>query len=321
MATNVDTYRAAQNNENLTAGGGGTPPLEKDWEKSELGAAHRYDSTHPLRPEAGYHLDDTTDPDHALQRIRTAGSLSISPELFEKMYLSPQNRVAGELRKTFGNPTPLALSGFLLSLSPLSCILMGWRGAGGLGASNVGVYVGFGGVLMIIGSVGEWIVGNTFPFVVFGTFGAFWIAFASTLTPYYNATGAFVTDEYPTGAENPEFLASFAFLHLFMGLLCLIYTVCSLRTNLVFFGIFVTLTAGFGCLAGAYWNNALGATGAGMACQKAAGALTFISDLLGWWIFFAILLASLDFPFQLPVGDLSRFIKGASEKAKEKEKV
>lgn len=32
---------------------------------------------------------------------------------------------------------------------------MGWRGAGGLGASNVGVYVGFGGVLMIIGSVGE----------------------------------------------------------------------------------------------------------------------------------------------------------------------
>ncbi|KAI7656341.1 hypothetical protein KC318_g11475, partial [Hortaea werneckii] len=66
MATNVDTYRAAQNNENLTAGGGGTPPLEKDWEKSELGAAHRYNSTQPLRSEAGYHLDDTTDPDHAL---------------------------------------------------------------------------------------------------------------------------------------------------------------------------------------------------------------------------------------------------------------
>ena len=24
---------------------------------------------------------------------------------------------------------------------------------------------------MILGSIGEWIVGNTFPFVVFGTFG------------------------------------------------------------------------------------------------------------------------------------------------------
>jgi hypothetical protein len=47
------------------------------------------------------------DPANALNRIRTTGSLSISPELFEKIYLSPQNKVAGDLRKTFGNPTPL----------------------------------------------------------------------------------------------------------------------------------------------------------------------------------------------------------------------
>ena len=32
-------------------------------------------------------------------------------------------------------------------------------------------YFFFGGLLMILGSIGEWIVGNTFPFVVFGTFG------------------------------------------------------------------------------------------------------------------------------------------------------
>ena len=42
-----------------------------------------------------------------LDRIRTAGSVSISPELFEKLYLSPENRVKGDLRKTFGNPTPM----------------------------------------------------------------------------------------------------------------------------------------------------------------------------------------------------------------------
>lgn len=34
-----------------------------------------------------------------------------------------------------------------------------------------GVFLAFGGLLMILGSIGEWIVGNTFPFVVFGTFG------------------------------------------------------------------------------------------------------------------------------------------------------
>jgi hypothetical protein len=46
-------------------------------------------------------------PSEGLRRIQTAGSISISPELFEKIYLSPQNRVKGELRKTVGNPTPL----------------------------------------------------------------------------------------------------------------------------------------------------------------------------------------------------------------------
>lgn len=47
------------------------------------------------------------DTENALRKIRTTGSLSISPELFEKIYLSPQNKVSGDLRKTFGNPTPL----------------------------------------------------------------------------------------------------------------------------------------------------------------------------------------------------------------------
>lgn len=57
--------------------------------------------------QGGEHLDSSMDPDLALKQIRTTGSLSISPELFEKIYLSPQNRVSGELRKTFGNPTPV----------------------------------------------------------------------------------------------------------------------------------------------------------------------------------------------------------------------
>ncbi|KAF2774475.1 hypothetical protein EJ03DRAFT_340597 [Teratosphaeria nubilosa] len=259
------------------------------------------------------------DSDDALKRIRTTGSLSISPELFEKIYLSPQNKVAGELRKTFGNPTPLALIGFLLCLSPLSCILMGWRGAGGSGASNIGVYYGFGAVLMILGSVGEWIIGNTFPFVVFGSFGAFWLAFGATLQPSFNAEGAFVTTKYPTAGTNPEFYNSYAFFFVFMGLLCLIYMICALRTNVVFFIIFLTLVPAFACLAGAYWHIGQGNTALADTLTITAGALTFVTDIAGWYIFAAILLASLDFPFSLPVGDLSRFVKGASERQKMKD--
>lgn len=52
------------------------------------------------------HHDDY-DPDGALRRLRTAGSVTITPELFEKIYLSPANRVSNNLRSTLGNPTPL----------------------------------------------------------------------------------------------------------------------------------------------------------------------------------------------------------------------
>ena len=88
---------------------------------------------------------------------------------------------------------------------------MGWRGSGGGGAATIGVFYFFGGMLQIIGSVMEWIIGNTFPCVVFGSYGAFWLALAATLQPVYNAEGAFTSGK--SGAEaaagQAEFLSSF----------------------------------------------------------------------------------------------------------------
>lgn len=72
----------------------GDAPLEKDFSQSQNGFHND-------------HLGAHVGSDEALRRIRTAGSISISPELFEKIYLSPQNQVKGDLRKTVGNPTPL----------------------------------------------------------------------------------------------------------------------------------------------------------------------------------------------------------------------
>ena len=76
-------------------------PLEKDFTNHEGAGTGNGQGLNP------YELNANDHPDSALRRIRTAGSISMSPELFEKLYLSPENRVKGELRKTFGNPTPL----------------------------------------------------------------------------------------------------------------------------------------------------------------------------------------------------------------------
>ncbi|KAL1594374.1 hypothetical protein SLS60_010134 [Paraconiothyrium brasiliense] len=225
-----DLMDRTHNNENLTAP---TPdlsaPLEKDF------------SNGPYSNGYHQHLDASHDSETALRKIQTAGSISITPELFEKLYLSPQTRVHGDLRRTVGNPTPLALLGFLLSLTPLSMDLMGWRGAGGNGAAGTGTYYFFGGLLMILGSLGEFLIGNTFPFVVFGSFGAFWLGWAATLQPFYNAYGAYSTTDNPAdGLATVGFRSSYG------------------------------------------------------------GAFAFVTTLFGWWIFIAIMLASLDFPFEVP---------------------
>lgn len=83
----------------------------------------------------GAHSDAEKGQMDALREIATNRSVVMSAEQFEKLYLSPHNKVKGELRRTFGNPTPMALIGFLLCLQPLCCTLMGWRGASNFAAS------------------------------------------------------------------------------------------------------------------------------------------------------------------------------------------
>jgi hypothetical protein len=91
--------------------------LEKDFSRQDgKNDAHSTMNNRLTYPGYRQHLDHTTDSDTALRQIQTAGSISISPELFEKLYLSPPNKVKGELRKTFGNPTPLYV--LILNISP-----------------------------------------------------------------------------------------------------------------------------------------------------------------------------------------------------------
>lgn len=85
-----------------------------------------------------------------------------------------------------------------------------------------------------------------------------------------------------------------------MGILCFVYLICALRTNVVFVMIFLALVIAFPCLAASFWQANNGNMVASSRLQVTAGALAFCTSLFGWWIFIAIMLASLDFPFSLP---------------------
>lgn len=78
------------------------------------------------------------------------------------------------------------------------------------------------------------------------------------------------------------------------------FVVLALRTNIAFVIIFLTLIVALFCLAGAYWQTSNGNVALAGRLQKTAGAFTFITSASGCWIFVAIMLAAMDFPFQLP---------------------
>ncbi|KAG5985628.1 hypothetical protein E4U43_005965 [Claviceps pusilla] len=214
------------------------------------------------------------------------------------------------------------MAGFVLSLTPLSMDLMGWRGAGGSGAAGIPVYFFQGGLLMFIGALLEWILGNTFPAVVFSVFGTFWLAYAGVLNPNFAAFSSYA----PLNATSPAdglvsegFNASIAYWFLFMGVLCFLFLICSLRTNVVFVGIFLSLVLAFGLLTGAFLLKAEDRVGNAVQVDRllvGAGATTFVTAMGGWYILLALLLAAVDFPLQIPVGDLSTIIKGKADKEK-----
>ena len=210
---------------------------------------------------------------------------------------------------------------------------------------------------MALGGLLEFFLGNSFPAIVFLTFGGFWFSFGATLTPGFGAYAAYSpnpTTDPMAGENTPAFSASLGFFlismaivgllpSLFLSLsasfplclvvqehtihqrhvaladarqLCFIYLLASMRTNAVFVTIFLTLFLTFVMLAGSHWEMANGNTASAANLQTAGGTFGFVSSLCGWYLFLLQVLAAVDFPVNLPVGDLTRMIKGGTERRK-----
>ncbi|KAJ7792358.1 hypothetical protein B0H14DRAFT_2931555 [Mycena olivaceomarginata] len=131
----------------------------------------------------------------------------------------------------------------------------------------------------------EWALGNTFPFVLRLSLGHF----PTERTLLRSTTGS-----------NSTFT--------FWAILCALYLIAAVRTNVVFMYVFLTLVLTFAFLAAAYRQSGLGNANMSLTFLKTAGAFGFATSSAdgtsqSFWFF-----AAVDMPFDLPVGDLSRFL-------------
>ncbi|KAA8897613.1 GPR1/FUN34/yaaH family-domain-containing protein [Sphaerosporella brunnea] len=213
----------------------------------------------------------------------------------------------------FGNPAPIALIGLVLALTPFSFQLMGWRGSDSNGYANNGANLFCGGLLLLTGGLLELFIGHTFASAVYCAYGSYFFAFGATLMPAFNAITPYITAE----GVKKDFFNGFGFFHLFVGLLSLFFLICSVRTNIVLVILFVAATISFPLSAAADWHK--GQAGAPNMrlinnLETGSGACCLIISMCGWYALLGSLFQSVDFPCELPMGDLSTVIKGASER-------
>ncbi|KAL1957268.1 hypothetical protein VTO42DRAFT_6174 [Malbranchea cinnamomea] len=267
-------------------------------------AAHEKESNNIITET--HHLE-------ALRNAPTTDNVVVPRAVFEKLCANPNG--GGSLRKKFGNPAPIALIGFLLAGMPLSCDLMGWRGTGGEKGALGPVFILTAGLVQVLAAIGEWILGNTFTCALFFTFGTFWLSLGAGLLPSFAIGAAYSpTGDSLEGQTTPAFLAATGFYYVAITILSVVFTVCSLRTNLCLFSALLLLDVAFGCFAGVYFELALGNAQLAERLRVVAGAFVFALCMIIWYIFIVQMLESVDFPFTLPLGDLSTYIRGKSEK-------
>ncbi|SNX84916.1 related to ATO3 - plasma membrane protein with possible role in export of ammonia [Melanopsichium pennsylvanicum] len=232
-------------------------------------------------------------------------SVTLTPQQFEELYLQPSVKSRGQMSlvKTFGNPTALGIVSFLLTFAPTSCCLMGWRGA----SSNsllalIGAYYFMGGMALYVAGLLEFVIGNTFPALVFTSFGTFWFTLGGFLDPHFAVQTTLLTAE---GGSAAQYYTPFAFYLIFWAVYTFFLTFAAFRTNVVLVWILLFVALAFSTLGAAYFSFGEGSLSTGANLVTAAGACGFTACMGGFYILLHLCLAATDFPFNIPLFDLA----------------
>jgi succinate-acetate transporter protein len=173
------------------------------------------------------------------------------------------------------DPGPLGLAGFALTTFVLSVFNAGLikTGAGVV----LGLALAYGGIGQFAAGMWEFVKGNTFGAVAFGSFGAFWISFWWLL------------NHLPADAKGNDLAHGLGVYLLAWCIFTAYMTVASLRTTGAVAAVFGFLTVTFLFLAlGAFAMSTANVAAANYSgLYKFGGWLGLITALLAWYASFA----------------------------------
>jgi len=134
----------------------------------------------------------------------------------------------------------------------------------------VGILWFTGGVASWVSCIFELLLGNTFAYCVFGSFGGYYFAYATILTPSFQ-----VQQGYESAEEFSNYIGVFFCV---WASLFFIFLIASLRTNIIFVWIFVTVDATAWCLAGSNFAAGAGETDLALRLAKVCYMKSHILD-------------------------------------------
>jgi len=122
-----------------------------------------------------------------------------------------------------------------------------------------GIFFFVGPLLLTLGLIFEWIMGNFFSMMVMGLFAVFWLSFGLLQLPTLALTSAYsATGDAAEGAASVGYNATIALYLIVWGFALLTFFIFTLKTNIIFAGIFFFVTIAVWVLSGAYWKVASG---------------------------------------------------------------
>ena len=179
---------------------------------------------------------------------------------------------------SLGNPAPLGLAAFGTTTFYLMTIVMGWSESSfeDLVAANAFYY---GGICQLLVGVLELFKGSSFSFLVFGSYGAFWLGFAHLHFETQDSTTLMGEEAFPIGRS---------FYYTQWTVLTAFFTLVATRKNtglVLLLGLLTTTFALLAIATGLSVNEETASSGA--TTKKVAGYFGLMTALQAYYLCFA----------------------------------